>query len=89
MRHYESVWTKLKNLSRTDAETVGISVTANRVLHPRIIKAVIKEKWMDIGFKLSSDIYHTKLSYTIKHSVITFYLTYHVLKDARITLQDI
>ena len=89
MRHYESVWIKLKKLDRKAAGSVGISVTANRVLHARIIKAVIKEKWKDLGFKLQSEIYHTRLSYSIKNSVITFYLQYYVLENAKITLADI
>jgi hypothetical protein len=45
MRDYQPIWHKLKT------EKV-VSITANRRFHPRIVKAVIKEKWMDFGYKL-------------------------------------
>lgn len=67
MRKYESIWIKLKKEKQ-------VSLTANRLLHPRIIKAVIKEKWGDVGYKVQIEPAHARLSYTIKHSVLTFYL---------------
>ena len=78
MRHYEEIWVRLKELSKQDAGQKGISVTANRLLHPRIIKAVIKEKWKDLGFKIlmHEDRYRVVLTHTRKNSILTFYLTY-------------
>ncbi len=80
-RFYEPIWIKLKSMPPSEASSIGVSITANRLLHPRIIKAVIKEKWMDLGFKLQLDDKTAKLSYTRKHAVITFYLTYTLGKE--------
>ncbi len=76
MRDYEPIWVQLKQLDRATAETVGISVTANPKLHKRIIKAVKKEKWKDIGFKLLLDGYVTELAHARNYSILTFFLTY-------------
>jgi hypothetical protein len=57
-----------------EASTKGVSVTANRVLHPRILKAVVKEKWLDLEYKLATEPRTMILHHTTKHSVITFYL---------------
>jgi hypothetical protein len=70
MRQYEPVWNELKKKKIA-------RVTAHRALHPRIVKAVIKEKWMDVGYKLELEPHHSILSHSIKHSVITFTLTVH------------
>jgi hypothetical protein len=70
MRQYEPVWLELKR-KRT------ARVTAVRNLHPRIIKAVTKEKWKDLAFKVELDPYVATLGYTIKHSIITFTLSLH------------
>lgn len=67
-RLYEPIWIKLK------AEGIA-SLTANRRLHARIIKAVIKEKWLDTGYKLQIYPWRSKLTYSTQHAVITFYLT--------------
>lgn len=84
-RQYYPIWHALKSLSRKDAETKGISITANRLMHPRIIKAVTKEKWMDLGFKITLDPTYTILSHTRNNAILTFYLTYK--KD--ITIADL
>lgn len=65
--YYTPIWEELKRTGR-------VSITANRLLHPRIIKAVIKRKWLDIGFKLEKEPYIYVLSHARKHSVITFFL---------------
>lgn len=75
-RFYQPIWDKLKSMPPKEASTIGVSITANRLLHPRIIKAVIKEKWMDIGFKIQLDDRKARLDFVTKHSTITFYLTY-------------
>ena len=74
MRQYEPIWQKLKAMPLSDASTKGVSVTANRVLHPRIIKAVVKEKWMDLGYKIQIEPRKTILVHSRKHAVLTFYL---------------
>ncbi len=75
-RYYNPIWEKLKKLPEHEAATVGVSITANRLLHSRIIKAVTKEKWMDIGFKILLDDKRATMWHTQKHAVLTFYLTY-------------
>jgi hypothetical protein len=79
VRYYQSLWEKLK-------QDKVVSVTANRLLHPRIIKAVTKEKWMDIGYKLQIEPRRALLSHSRTHSILTFKLE---LKLDVITLQDI
>lgn len=74
MRKYYPIWHKLKSLPLQEAATKGVSVTANRVLHPRILKAVVKEKWLDLEYKLAMEPQTMILYHSTKHSVITFYL---------------
>lgn len=74
MRQYEPIWHRLKNMPIEEATSRGVSVTANRVLHPRIIKAVVKEKWMDLGYKIQMEPRKTILMHSRKHAVLTFYL---------------
>jgi hypothetical protein len=74
MRDYQPIWLKLKALPRDKAETEGVSVIANRNLHPRILKAVVKEKWMDMAYKLANEKYNAILSHSTEHSKITFFL---------------
>jgi hypothetical protein len=72
MRKYEPIWNKLK----TDGT---VSITANRLLHPRIIKAVIKEKYGDVGYKVKIEPAIATLTYTRSHAILTFYLTKKIL----------
>ena len=44
-RHYSPIWNKIK------AEG-SCEITAHKALHPRIKKALRKEKDLDLGFKL-------------------------------------
>lgn len=74
MRQYQPIWIKLKSMPLKDAELKGVSITANRLLHTRIIKAVVKEKWLDLGYKIQTDPRKTILTHEIKHSVLTFKL---------------
>lgn len=79
MRQYQLIWWKLKTLSRHDAETKGISVTAPRPLHRRIIKAVKKEKWMDMSYKLilQETEQRTAVLHTVqRNSILTFLLSF-------------
>jgi hypothetical protein len=49
-------------------------VTAPRPLHARIIKAVKKEKWLDVGFKLEIEGKIAILSHARQNSILTFFL---------------
>ena len=80
MRQYQPIWLKLKSMPLTEASSKGVSVTANRLLHPRIIKAVTKEKWMDLEYKLAVEPYTLILYHERKHSVLTFYLRQSITK---------
>ena len=72
MRYYEPIWLRLKKHKT-------VSITAPKPLHPRIIKAVVKEKYLDLGFKLELDASHAILSSHSKHSILTF--TLNVYKE--------
>jgi hypothetical protein len=85
MRQYEPIWYKLKTLPLTEASKKGVSVTANRALHARIIKAVTKEKWKDIAFKSSISPLKVILTYKRSNAILTFYI--HVV-DESIKLLD-
>lgn len=74
LRLYYNIWNQLKNLEPSVAQTVGISVTAPRPLHKRIIKAVKKEKWMDIVYKISIEPRSAVLATSRSGSIITFTL---------------
>ncbi len=45
MRQYASIWNRLKTHKKATVATVFMN-------RRRIIKAVIKEKWLDTGYKL-------------------------------------
>lgn len=76
MRQYEPIWLQLKALPQAQAASKGVSVTAPRALHRRIIKAVKKEKWMDIGYKILIEPKTALLSHAQKNSILTFFLTH-------------
>ena len=70
MRKYEPIWNELKLYGT-------VSISASLDMHPRIIKAVRKEKWKDAGWRLlrleeASSKY--KLQEIIKEETITFKL---------------
>lgn len=69
MRKYEPAWIELKNNGT-------VRIAAHRSLHKRIIKAIIKEKDIDIPFKLAcADKYiKTEIAYSCATSVITLNL---------------
>lgn len=75
MRMYEPIWIKLKSMPLSEASKTGVSVTANRRLHPRIWKAVVQEKYEDLPYKLSMDPIKTILWHKSNGSILTFYLT--------------
>lgn len=73
---YDPIWEKLKELPIKEAETVGVKITANRLLHPRIIKAVTKRKLLDIGFKVQIHPMWTVLHPNSAGAIIHFTLEY-------------
>jgi len=79
MRQYTPIWIALK-------KDKVVSITTNRRFHPRIIKAVSKEKWMDIGYKIISDPLMAVLEHTSNGAVLTFRL---ILKPYPITARDL
>jgi len=85
MRQYEPIWEQLKKLLKAhpNDRAKGVSIIANRAHHPRIVKAVIKEKWSDVGFKAVNHPRIARLSYVQNQSKITFFL------DLSITSEDI
>ena len=68
MRYYEPIWNELKS-KRT------ARISTRPALHRRIIKAVTKEKWMDIGYKISIDPHYSILTHTVRGQIITFTLS--------------
>lgn len=70
MRQYQPIWEGLK-------KTGKCRITAPIPLHPRIIKAVQKEKYQDFAFKLelSDATKWAQLEHVITGSVISFVLT--------------
>ena len=78
MRQYEPIWNKLKSMPRNEATNIGVSITAPRVMHRRIIKAVKKEKWMDIGYKIQVEPNVTILTHSRNGSILTFYISFYL-----------
>jgi hypothetical protein len=78
-RKYQTIWIQLKKpyynrIIPANIREAGISVSAHRAFHKRIIKAVMKEKWLDVGFKIWMEPRRAELRYTRSASIITFYL---------------
>jgi len=71
MRTYEPIWNALKTPLDYTA-----SIAADPALHARIIKAVIKEKYMDKGWALLQleDGKKYKLEYSSEGKLLNFYL---------------
>lgn len=69
-RAYEPIWTRLK-------DTGKCTVMAPAPLHPRIVKAVIKEKYSDFAWKLSiaDQFKKGELSYSSSDMSLHFILT--------------
>ena len=72
MRQYETVWNEIK-INKT------LRLSSPRPFHKRIIKAVVKEKDMDLGYKLEcSESYpptYALLRSKREGAIITFTLT--------------
>lgn len=70
---YSPIWEKLK-------QDKVVSITTNRRLHSRIIKAVIKRKWLDLGYKLKIAPKTAIITTSHNNSILTFHLE-HYPKD--------
>jgi hypothetical protein len=77
---YDPIWDKLKAAPIING-VKQVSITANRLLHPRILKAVMKRKWLDVGYKLQIEPRIAKIAHTRKNSVLTIYLTLSITAD--------
>lgn len=77
-RKYASIWERLKS-------TYKAQIIASIALHPRIKKAVIKEKYNDLGFKhlCNEENKDYKLIITSEKKVLSFKLIErkHILLD--------
>ncbi len=72
MRKYAPIWNQIKKDSHC-------SITAHKAFHPRIIKAVIGEKYRDIGYKIICDSQSRKavLHHDVTGSRVRFFLIYY------------
>lgn len=88
MSQYEGIWQELKT-NKT------VSLTANRFFHARIVKATIKRKGLDLGYKmqLADRNMYAVLEHTTRESIITFTLKIREIKKSIkgriITLKDL
>lgn len=69
LRQYQPIWLSLKKHK-------SVSVRSPKHLHKRLIKAVVKEKWLDIDFKKREGWRMMWLTYTICDDIVTFQLSY-------------
>lgn len=76
MRMYEHIWKALKDLPKDQARQSGVRISAPRHLHRTIIKAVMKEKYMDLSYKLLNGERTAILIPSRAGSVITFRLQF-------------
>lgn len=71
MRKYTVIWRKIR-----DSEDHKCSIAAPEKLHLRIIKAVINEKWRDLGYKFALGEQHktAKLYYKRDGAKVDFWV---------------
>ena len=75
---YDPIWTGLK---ASEKKPKQFSITANKALHPRIIKAISKRKNLDVGYKIELEPKKALLSHSRDGSKLTFYLTFSITAD--------
>ena len=77
MRKYEPAWLELKKKRI-------LRLAVPRPLHKRVIKAIIKEKWLDIGYKFEriNQSYWDELAYTRNNNIIEFRLVAHAVLES-------
>lgn len=71
---YEEIWTQLKATGR-------VSLTANKLFHSRIIKAVIKRKYIDTAFKIQ--MLEENSTATLENSAVNSIITFTLVKKKR------
>jgi hypothetical protein len=74
VRYYEEIWIRLKSLPLSEAKAKGVSIQADRRMHKRYIKAVRKEKWKDVPYKIKMDYRKTEMIAVSKGDILTFHL---------------
>jgi hypothetical protein len=74
LRQYNPIWKRLK----ADGSA---SVEAHPSRHKRIIKAVKKEKWLDLEYKLELEPRTATLEHAVKGTMIVFRLVYNLIPD--------
>lgn len=68
-RLYEPIWKTIKNTEKP------VTLHVKQVYAARVKKAVIKEKWMDAGFKILNDAgWFLEISYDSVKQLMTFHL---------------
>jgi len=80
-RLYSQIWEQLKSLSIEDATNKGVRISAPRPHHLRIIKAVKKEKWMDVGYKIRIEPKVATLVSFRDNSIVTFRLRFSLTSE--------
>ena len=69
LRMYQPIWLSLK-------QHHSVTISCPPRLHKRLVKAVIKEKWLDDKFKQREGWRMMWLTYSISESNVTFRLSY-------------
>ena len=78
LRQYEPAWLAIKQNPNPPTGKFSCELSAHKAHHPRIIKAVVKEKDMDVGYKLECSEMkppqRSRLRVTTSGSIIRFRL---------------
>lgn len=84
---YTPLWEAIKASNKSPKQ---VSIAANRALHPRIIKAIIKRKWLDLGFKIQlEDSKKKAILYHVREgSKLTFILEFYPEKSVAETKKE-
>jgi hypothetical protein len=82
VRQYEPVWIQLK-------QTGMCELSAHRAFHPRIIKAVTKEKNIDLGFKLECTETYPPIRTILYSSRSGSIIKFKLIRKPLITLESI
>jgi len=69
LRQYQPIWLALKKHKT-------VTVRAPKHTHKRLVKAVVKEKWLDDQFKNKEGWRMMWLSYVIHEDEVTFTISY-------------
>lgn len=83
-RQYEPAWLALK-------EKGSVRLAVPRALHKRVVKAILKEKYMDIGYRLLmlEKKIRLRIEYTCEHNMITLKLLKIPTFLSSVTVEDL